>query len=258
MASSKKGYLSLSKVDEKNRHKVAKYGRHFIWFYPDMKDPPGKKFYKTIEFEKPNVHVVPRDDGSRENIYVAGKSGSGKSYWTGKHAEQYAMMYPDNIIYLISGIDEDRAYDSNDNIVRLDIDEITQDPIENLKELRDSLVIFDDVEMLNTKQVKAINALQKSIYTRGRHYNISAITIRHNITDYKDTRLILHELNQITFYPVQGCTSQIEGYLARYAGFDKSIIAKILALDSRWITIVYTWQVPIVITENLCSLVTSL
>ena len=45
---------------------------------------------------------IPNKNTERDIIYVAGMSGSGKSYYIKKYAEEYHAQFPKNEIYLFS------------------------------------------------------------------------------------------------------------------------------------------------------------
>src|SRR6478736_10362725 len=194
-------YTMLSFVnneDRNDKHDIAKVrvGRktYHVYYYSGMKEPLIKGEYSKkilLDEHSPEFELVLRTDGQRNNLYTCGKSGSGKSYMSGQIARGYSQINKKNPVYLISGVDEDEAYDGIKTLKRLNIEEITEDPINDLSELSNSMVIFDDVEALPKSQIKALELLADMIYTRGRHHNITVNTIRHNVTDYKKTRTLL-------------------------------------------------------------------
>ena len=60
--------------------------------------------------------------------------------------------------------------------------------------LQDSLVIMDDIDVINPKKVKdAVFHILNEILQIGRHFNITCIVTNHLPTDFQRTRIILNE-----------------------------------------------------------------
>lgn len=115
-----------------------------------------KTIYKRIKSECDNDKAIELPDDSvfqpipnadpkaRDVYYVAGQSGSGKSYFARGIAENYKKLYPDREIYLISKLNEDSTLDSMKigKPKRISLQSLVDDPPE-LDEFKDCLVIFD-------------------------------------------------------------------------------------------------------------------
>jgi type II secretory pathway predicted ATPase ExeA len=54
----------------------------------------------------------PIKEKERMTLFVAGESGSGKSYFIREYAKLYKAMFPKNAIYLISYLEEDETSDA--------------------------------------------------------------------------------------------------------------------------------------------------
>ena len=84
----------------------------------------------------------------RHNIYVCGRSGSGKSTWCRNYIKNYLKMKKGNSVYIFSALESDDAFDDL-KVNRIILDEdIVENPIDP-DELRDSLVIYDDIDSLS-------------------------------------------------------------------------------------------------------------
>jgi len=184
-------------------------------------------------------------------MYVAGPSGSGKSYFVSQILDKINKVQPNRKIYIISDVEKDECLDKLKNVIRLKIDEkmLFKKPIEPAV-FTDGVVLFDDIDSIQNKKLsKMINILRDSILTRGRHENISCIVTNHLMTNYKDTRIILNECNSFTFFPKSGASAGIKRLLEAYVGIDKENVVKIFKLRSRAVT-VYTNYPLHIIYEN--------
>jgi energy-coupling factor transporter ATP-binding protein EcfA2 len=174
----------------------------------------------------------------RECLYITGPSGSGKSTYCSQYAREYKKKHPKNNLVLISPISDDDCL-SKLNPIRVTPNEenFINDPI-TLEEVRDSLVIFDDVDAIHDKKVKeAVMNFRSQILLTGRHYCTSVLTTSHMICDYKATREQINESHFVTFYPSGGANYHIKRFLKEYCGLKPAEITKILKLPSRWVTV---------------------
>jgi hypothetical protein len=193
----------------------------------------------TREFKVVNgyIQLLPNTK-TRDTIYIAGKSGSGKSTWISKYLALYKEIYPENPIYLFSRLDEDDVLDQYKPIRMTLNDELVNDPIDPDQELSNSLCIFDDTDTIKDKKIKgAVNELKNDILEIGRHENIFVCIVSHLINNYKETRTILNESMYITFFPSAGSPHGIKYMLKNNMGLDKKQIERIMSLPSRWVTI---------------------
>jgi len=135
----------LGEVEEKGTSKI--------------KLPPGSTF---------SLNVNP-DPEKRFIYYIAGASGSGKSYIAKHIAEQYQKQFKGRPVYLVSKLKEDETLDGMaDKPQRLNIEKIMTTPLKDLEPLRESLVIFDDYDTLQGKEAKAVQTLIDDICIMGK------------------------------------------------------------------------------------------
>jgi hypothetical protein len=170
--------------------------------------------------------------------YCYGQSGSGKSYYCNMYCENYLKLYPENKVYLITHPEapDDPAFEDLD-YKRLKISKFIDNP-PLLEDFNDSLVIFDDYENIKPKELNEIvHKLIDDIASLGRKRHISCFCISHLSTNYKKTKLLLSEANQITCYMHTAAKSQVDYLLKSYGNCDQDQIKYLRSLPSRWITV---------------------
>ena len=201
-----------------------------------------EKEYKTVGMLIP----VPKKEATQRNIYyLAGPSGSGKSYTTGLILHQWKKLYPAGKVYLFSEVKEDKALDPQINY-RVMIDQkMVQKPIEpdefQNKDKRTgvnlgSMVIFDDIDTItDTSLQEAVHKLINKLLQTGRHQNLDIIVTSHQLMDYKKTRTILNEAQNVIVFPESGSSYHIKRFLTLYGGMDKHQINRFMKLPSQWV-----------------------
>lgn len=179
---------------------------------------------------------VPNPKTEREILYITGRSGSGKSTYTRKYLEEYRKKFKDRPIYMFSALPDDPSLDSI-KPKRIELDEsIISDPIA-AEDLKDSVAIFDDIDVLSNKKIREeVYKILNQILEVGRHYNITCICTNHLPTNGKDTRRILNEAHSFTYFP-HAATGRIKYFLTEYLGLDKKTIAYMKRQNTRWATI---------------------
>ena len=86
-------------------------------------------------------------------MYITGPSGSGKSTYTRTYLEQWKKKHKDKDIYMFSSLPEDESLDAiKPQRIKLDAS-IHEDPID-VEDLKDSVVIFDDIDVISDKKVR--------------------------------------------------------------------------------------------------------
>jgi len=191
-----------------------------------IKLPPGS----TFEL------IPPKDPKKRTVWYIAGASGSGKSYIAKGLAEQYMKQFPDRNVYLISKLEEDSTLDSaKGNIKRLKPAKLVENPLKDLEPLRDSMVIMDDYDTFTKQEGKVIQQLIDDIAIMGRHTNTTMLCLTHYLTNYSKTRLLLTEATHIVVYPLSTGAHALNYLLKTYLGLERDEISAIRRGGSRWV-----------------------
>lgn len=204
-----------------------------------------------LEIQDGKIELLPSSKKNRDCIVVAGKSGSGKSYWTRSFVKNYMKLYPKRNVLLFSPVEEDAAFDDlNINKIMLDND-LIENPFD-ITELKDSLVIFDDTDsVIDSKLKKMIIDLQDRILEIGRHNKISTIITLHKITDYKRTRTILNEAHYVVLF-LRGNRSHLSRYyLKQHQDLSKTEMKKVYNLPSRWVCFSNNFPSPIIYEKGL-------
>jgi len=190
--------------------------------------PPGSTFSLSID---PNPE-------KRFIYYIAGASGSGKSYIAKHIAEQYQKQFKGRPVYLVSKLKEDATLDGmSEKPLRLNIDKILATPMKDLEPIRESLVIFDDYDTLQGKEAKAVQQLIDDICIMGRHTVTSILILSHHLSNYKSTRLCLTEATHFVLYPQSTGAHALNYFLKTYVGMGKDEVQAIKNTGSRWLAI---------------------
>lgn len=218
------------------------------------------KPFKELQLSNNNMfQQIPNNNRERDILYISGQSGSGKSYYSKNYIKEYKKIHKNNDIYLFSNIMNDDSFDEIKGIKKIDIfDEDFIDIDLKADEFGDSLILFDDVDCIQKKQIKKkIYALLNEVLMVGRHYNISIIFTSHIICNGLETKGILNEAHSITIFPNNMGNRSLKYVLDSYLGLDKRQIEKIKNFDSRWMTIIRTYPQSL-LTEKFITLTKNL
>jgi hypothetical protein len=199
-----------------------------------------------LEMELEDNHffqLIPDLNKKRDCIYVAGASGSGKSYFCKNYTTEYLKIHPKNPVYLFSYLKEDETIDKIKKIQRVDIhDEEFLDAELDPEEFKDCCIILDDIEMIDNKKLKnKILAFFKKLLQVGRHFNTTVIFACHECCNGSETKTVLNECHSVTVFPKVYGNKKLHYLLDNYFGLDKSQIEKIKNLDSRAVTIIRSY-----------------
>jgi hypothetical protein len=177
----------------------------------------------------------PKKD-KREIYYVAGASGSGKSYQARGLAERYKKLFPDREIYLISKLNEDETLDTmkTGKPKRIRVDSLATDPIKDISIFANSMVIFDDYDTFPAPMDKIVLQLIDDIATMGRHHTITMCCLSHYLTNYKRTRLLLNEATHFIVYPQATSAHALKQLLGNHLGMEPDEVKKLRSMG-RWV-----------------------
>jgi hypothetical protein len=189
----------------------------------------------TLDDPDDRIEIIPST--KPERVYIAGMNGMGKSYQAKVYARQYRELFPDRRIILISRHEDDDTYEDGTEIEQFTVDADFGEKEITLDQLRDTLVIFDDIDNLqDAKLSKMIHRIIDDIAGNGRKYGIHMVYLSHLICAGNKTKGILNEAAKIIIFP-GGATGQNEYFMSKYMRFSASTIRKITALKdkSRWV-----------------------
>jgi hypothetical protein len=189
-----------------------------------------------------NYEILPNtDENKRDVFYVAGASGSGKSYIATQIARNYNKLYPDRDIYIVSKLDDDSTINNSGiNIIRLNWKKLIDNFDINV--FYNCMMIFDDCDTIEGKEGKILKNVIDDIAIMGRKHsegqgNISLLFLTHYLTNYKATRLILNEATHLILYPQNTSYHPLYYLLKNYVGLDEAESRKLKKLGSRWVCI---------------------
>jgi len=236
-------YMTQRGDDEETRHHKSKKRHGKVKRVRFIDEDESSEELEELE-DKERVNEFKLDSGKfellpntverqRHCIFVAGRSGSGKSTWCRNYIKNYLRMKKGNPVYIFSALESDSTFDDlKVNRIILD-DDIITNPID-CAELQDSLCIMDDIDVIKDPKIKkAVYDLQDQILEIGRHNNIDIINTSHKATDGRRTRNLLNESSHIVIFPCRG-SNITKYYLEKYSGLDKPNIKKIYNSPSRW------------------------
>ena len=255
---------NLNKVQEEKLKPVAivksekgeKDPYHNMFLYLDMSDKPlprGDVKIKANDERQTKVElpfhckfeILPNCNPNKRDVYyIAGASGSGKSYICRQIVDNYAKLYPKRKIMIVSKLDEDETLDGikSKNMMRLDHKDFVENPPDiNSPFFYNSFVIFDDIDSMNKNEDIGIQTLMRDIATTGRKHKegqgcISMAYISHYLSNYNKTRLILNEATHYVLYPQSTATNQLYYLLNRYLGMKRDEIRAMKKLG-RWVCV---------------------
>lgn len=198
---------------------------------------------KTYGLEnKYKLSLAPRNiKNQMDVVYVAGRSGSGKSTFCARFIMNYLKENKDANFFIFSRVKADPAFDSFTGKKSPIFAEVNNESeIDISSEIPDkSVVLFDDIETIPDKsKMEATKKLLLDCIETGRHKRLCIVITSHliNGNDHKLTRSIMNELTSITFFPLGGL-HQIDYALKKEFGMKSDQINGLMKIDSRWITI---------------------
>lgn len=174
------------------------------------------------------------DPNKREVWYIAGQSGSGKSFIAKGLAHYYHKLFPERGVYLISKLNEDSTLDELKFLKRINIQSFIDD-YPDLEEFKDCMLIADDYDTLTGDAEKVISKLVDDIAIMGRHTNTTMLCLSHYLTNYKKTRLLLNEATHVVVYPLSTSYHALRYLIKNYIGVDEEDLKRHRKLGSRWL-----------------------
>lgn len=190
---------------------------------------------------------IPNPETERQILYITGRSGSGKSYYTLHYCQEYKRMFPKRDVFLFSALNEDSTLDKLKGLKRIKLsEEFCNDDITS-EDFKNAMVIFDDTDVISDKKIRnKVNMIMNNILQVGRHHNTSCIITTHTACNGKDTKVILNEAHSITIFPNGLGNRSMKYLLDSYLGLDKDQCKRIKKLQSRWVSIIKSFPMTII------------
>ena len=193
---------------------------------------------KDIELESGMFELLPCPNPKKREVwYIAGASGSGKSYIAKGLGEYYQKLFPDRHVYLISKLTEDSGTldKMKPPAKRINIQSLIDD-FPDLDEFKNCMVIFDDYDTFTGPAEKVVHKLIDDLATMGRHTNTTMLCLSHYLTNYKKTRLLLNEATHLVLYPMATSHHALSYLLKTHVGMTKDDVRDLKKMG-RWICI---------------------
>lgn len=189
--------------------------------------------------------------------YVAGPSGSGKSTYAAQLAKNFMKAFPESNMFFFSRTNHegDPALKGL-KLTQIFLDEkILEHPIDIEKDIPPkSILFFDDFNSIeNDKIQNYILKLIRDVMECGRRLQINALITSHLIIpdERKFARNLMNELQFITIFPKSGTVQQITYSFKTYFGLSSKQIKQILALKSRWVTLIKSYPLTILYEKGI-------
>ena len=234
---------------------------------------PPNSWFEPLPLIKPADREA--KDAYRTTMYVAGRSGCGKSFWSAGVLRRYKKLWPDNPLWGVckTRLADDPAY------AGLPIQQL---PLTKLKEFaakqkeraareggsaggasgeiidvrgafgsNGCFILFDDWDSFEKEDKALVLAMIKDVQNLGRKLRISIIITSHLLTNYNETRGIISEAEYITVFPGATMPQQLN-YLCQKLGVAKDMISQ-LRRKGRWVTI-HNAAPLFILSEGECEL----
>jgi hypothetical protein len=191
-----------------------------------------------------HTQLIP-SNRERDVLYIAGQSGSGKSYFAAHYIREYVKKYKDRPIYLFSSVSTDDNLDKIKQLKRIKLDENFINTTIGISDFKNSLAIFDDIDVIRNKKIRAkVWNLLNAILQIGRHENCTVIQISHVINAGNETRIVLMESHSITIFPRTIGQRSLKYLLEMYLGYSKNQIQKIKKIGTESRAVTFLRQYP--------------
>jgi hypothetical protein len=205
--------------------------------------------FKCIKGEK--LQLCPVKQKERDILYIAGQSGSGKSYFSNQYIKEYKKLHPKNKVFLFSVHESDKSL-SDKNFLKIPLDaDFLSLPLTK-EDFTNSLTLFDDIDSMKKSKIKTkLEDILRVLLETGRHVNASVIYISHIANKGNETKCILNECSAIVIFPKRMSCRALKYLLSEYVGMNKDQIKRAKNVNSRAITIFRSYP-NIVIGEKEC------
>ena len=229
-----------------------------IYVSDEIPDDKVKKSKLNKTFEKLKIEdegifqQIPDTAKEREVGMVCGQSGSGKSTYIKKYCKEYKKTYKNRDIYMFSNLKDDETL-KDLKINRIVIDESLIDEPLTVEDFKNSLVLFDDIDVIRDKKVKeAVYQIMNEILETGRHFSVSCLMTVH-YPNKPNIRTMLNECHWFVFFP-WGAIKSTHYVLENYLGVDKDNLRKIKSTKSRWACIFRNFPQVVLTEKNIFML----
>ena len=175
--------------------------------HPCITLPEGQSFRYLLE-TRPKV---------ASHTLVVGPSGVGKSTVVSEMIDEF----PGKRIVISADEGEDSALTNIDARLKADKEMETM-PAEAFASERGAVFIFDDIEGRPTADQKSLTTFRRNLYTRGRKFNVSTVTVAHVGASGHSMKDNLSELTHLVLFP-KHVTSNTRYLLDRHCSLPRNL-----------------------------------
>ena len=201
-------------------------------------------------FFEPLPEVHPE---TRSAEFLAGRPGSGKSYFASRKIGRYQKLFPDRPVYGIchTKLKNDPSY-AKLGIKQLPLTFFDSFDIETAFPDTGCLILFEDWDSLPGAIRKNVLKAIETILDVGRKLQISIFVTTHLLSNYHETRTVTHESNIVTLFPQNEMFHSVK-YLCSKLGVDPEVQSR-LRDKGRWVSI-HSAQPTYILSETEAEMV---
>jgi hypothetical protein len=192
------------------------------------------------------------DPNWRSTYYVAGRAGSGKSDFSAGIIRCYRRAFPDRPVYGVCAteLEKDDKYGGL-GIIQVPLEvfsgaasakgkkgEATGNKELDLEEefgTDGCMILFDDWDALKGRTRADVQHAIENILNLGRKMKISIVVTSHLLSNYTQTRGIIHEAGHCVFFPHNVMYKSLRYMLVEKLGMEEDMFQRINDEQARWV-----------------------
>lgn len=199
---------------------------------------------KNLFFPKScQITILPIIKQPSFRLSISGLSGSGKSSFTSEfinHNKKFNTKVKGSAVFLFSPVHDDKSLKSINDIIHVDLNDFeaeTEREFSLTDVPKGSICIFDDIDSFSGKKLqKKYQELRDVFLQRGRHNDVSVITISHSPMQGYISKSTNMECEYFVIFPSTNKRDSA-ALLKTYCFYDHEQIQDVLDTKSRWVFI---------------------
>lgn len=176
--------------------------------------------------------LMPNVDPTKTNrLYVAGASGSGKSYFCASYIRNHKALFPKSKFYLVTNKAEDAVLDA---LQPISITPEQAGQIRDLDPLAGGIVLFDDVDSFPKAERDLVMQFYTHVLKDGRSRGMTVLLTSHTASNYQATREALVNSSHLVFFPQSNRGYHLNQFLKLYGDLSPAQIKEVFSWNTRW------------------------
>jgi len=214
-------------------------------------DGESHNLFNQLKIKEGSLQLIPNKNTERSILYIAGQSGSGKTYFLGQYLKEYKKLFPDNEIYIFSSVPKGDISLDGVELNYIELESLLEEDLTTY-DFENSFVVFDDTDCITNKKVReAVRKIQNSVLEVGRHTKTYCALTNHQLYDGVVTKKVLNESTSITIFPLTLGNRSLKYLLDNYLGLSKEEIQNIKKLKSRSVTFIKSYPKLVLSSKEL-------